>query len=41
MDLKRRWCGGYQETQRHLMCPGGHEVTIKCIDGEKVALKVF
>lgn len=41
MDHERGWCGDYQETQGHMMYSGGYEVMMRCIDGVKVALKVF
>lgn len=41
MGLEGGWCGGYQETEGYMMFLGGYEVMIRCIDGVKVALKVF
>jgi hypothetical protein len=41
VDVEGGWCGGYQETKGDLMSLRRHEVTTKCIDGAKVALKVF
>lgn len=41
MDVEGRWSGGYQETQGDLTSSTVYEITTKCIDGAKVALKVF
>ena len=41
MDVERGWSGGYQETKGDLRFSAFHEVMTRCIDGARVALKVF
>ena len=41
MDVEGGWSGGYQETKGDLMSSTVYEVTTRCIDGAKAALKVF
>jgi hypothetical protein len=41
VDVEGGWSGGYQETKGDLMSLSRHEVTTKCIDDAKVALKAF
>jgi hypothetical protein len=41
VDVEGGWSGGHQETKGDLTSSTVYEVTTKCIDGAKVALKGF